>query len=156
MTLSAELYALAVMIAVGGVSGFLYDIYRALRSPFRLRGLPVVAGDILFWLVVAALIVLGILLAGPGELRGAYLLAAGGGAIIYFAGLSPFILPPMTAGMAFLCRTVSQIVHKCLYVLGLPVRGVKMIWKACEKWLGPHLTGGGRLSRPPFNWGDVQ
>lgn len=86
--LELQLYVFALMLLTGMALGLIFDIYRVLRGLIRLRGLVGDVGDLLVWLLVAPLILVGVLLASWGELR-AYIfigLALGAGLYFFLAG----------------------------------------------------------------------
>lgn len=143
MEFESGLFVFAVMIIVGSVCGFLYDLVRALEKPLRPRGALAVFSDLLFWLVVACLVSAAVLLLAGGQLRLVFLVAAVLGALLYFAGLSPWLFPPMCAVMMGLHRTLVRGIQQVLYAVGLPFRGVEA---ALEAVVGRMKPLAGRLS----------
>ncbi len=136
-------FVVAVMVAVGMVCSFLYDLLRALQKPLHPRGTVAFLGDLLFWLLAACLVSAAVLLVAGGELRLIFVMGAVLGAFLYFAGLSPWLFPPMCAVVMGLHRAFVGAIERVRYVLGLPVRGVEAAFKVMAGVVEP-VTG--RLS----------
>ncbi len=129
MGFESGFFVVAVMVAVGMVCGFFYDLLRALQKPLHPRGTVAFLGDLLFWLLAACVVSATVLLVAGGELRLIFVMAAVLGAFMYFAGLSPWLLPPMCAVVMGLHRVFVGAIGRVQYVLGLPVRGVEAVFK---------------------------
>lgn len=88
MSLAEQFMAFLVTIGIGAAAAFIYDLYRAVRAGLGLRRLGSSVGDVLFWLVLTA-VVFGLLLCGvAGEVRWSVLLGMVLGAFLYRRGLS--------------------------------------------------------------------
>lgn len=86
--LTDQFYAFLITVLIGLIAGFCYDFYRVTRSKFGLRKAGTYLGDIIFWLVLTAL-VFGLLLAGNwGEVRLYVFIGLVLGALIYAKFLS--------------------------------------------------------------------
>lgn len=79
-----------ITVAIGGLAGFLYDVYRVVRVRNNLRGWPGALGDLLFWAVATAVVFLLLLQTNQGELRLYVVLGLLGGALLYFSSMSRF------------------------------------------------------------------
>lgn len=91
-----QLFAFLVIVLLGMVSGFLFDLQRAWRRLAQPGKWSRDIGDLLFVLVIGILIVPGLLLINWGELRGFVFLALLGGIGLYFHLASPLVLRLIT------------------------------------------------------------
>jgi len=67
--LEVQLYVFCVTILAGMVTGFLFDVFRALRGIVRPRRLLGDAGDLAFWVLTTFLISTALLFGNWGEVR---------------------------------------------------------------------------------------
>ena len=100
ISVSGQLSAALWALACGGVFGALYDLLRALRR--RAPGTTDFCDALVSLFGCGALVWLA---AGPGggELRLYHFAAAGAGAALYFAAVSPLLLPVFVHFLAALC-----------------------------------------------------
>ncbi|MFO8059574.1 MAG: spore cortex biosynthesis protein YabQ [Bacillota bacterium] len=137
MEFESGFFVFAVMAMVGCISGFLYDLIRALESPLRLRGIVIFLVDLVFWLTVAGLVSAATLLVAGGELRMVFVAAAVLGALVYFIALSPRLLPPMRTVTMTVHRSVVVTARRTAHLLGFPVRGAIALARGATRGLRP-------------------
>jgi len=88
-------------LAIGGLAGFLYDVYRVIRERANIRrGAGSALADLLFSAAVAGLVFALLLKANQAELRLYVLLGLAGGALLYF---------PLLSGLGF--RLADFVLH---------------------------------------------
>lgn len=126
MLLSAQLASLAYMSGVGCLCALTYDLIRALQSPAKnLKGPVACLRDLLYWMAAALMLCTGLLLTAHGQPRAAHLLAAVGGAALYFYLISPLLLTPLSRAAAVTYLAAYEVFRSAAYLLGAPIRAVK-------------------------------
>ena len=86
-----QVYIFGWSIVVGAVLGLLFDIFRGIRWE-GIRDIWVYIQDIIFWIVVAVIIICSAFLMNMGEIRGYMLIGYFLGAGFYMLLFSKFIL----------------------------------------------------------------
>jgi len=76
--------AFSSTIVTGMSAGLLYDYYRAVRATYKIRGIGIFLGDVVYWLVTTAVVFVLLLRGTQGELRLYELIGIGLGAFLYF------------------------------------------------------------------------
>lgn len=85
-------YMLTVSVMGGMFLGFIWDIYRLIRHYGKLNGLGTVIGDILYWIISIKIGTRLILDISYGNVRFFILVGFLAGALLYFFGISRYIL----------------------------------------------------------------
>ncbi|HHX01321.1 MAG TPA: spore cortex biosynthesis protein YabQ [Firmicutes bacterium] len=68
-SLSTQLYAFAFTMAAGASMGFVFDLYRLLRSWLRPGAIATFIMDLFFWVIIVPMAAIYLLIANWGELR---------------------------------------------------------------------------------------
>jgi len=90
-SLSAQLYAFGIILIAGLTVGFLVDAYRVVRGILRPGLVSTAVLDLLFWVLLTPILILYLLLANWGQLRG-------------------YVVIGLTLGFAFYKLTMSRAV----------------------------------------------
>jgi|SRR5690606_18900465 len=138
MSLQLQLFTASVLALTGVAVALFYDIYRAARRVFRWRGWCGELADLVFWVVSAGILVLGLIAGSWGAVRWYGLLMLGAGAAAYFLLAAPVLSP---------------LWHRCWTVIRRPLRaaaaglqrGLQAL--ARRRGAGPRLP---RLQRPAW------
>ena len=120
ISVAAQGRAVVQALALGAMSGVLYDLFRILRVRVHVRLLGSIL-DLLFWLCVTGVLFLWSLDAWGGRIRlyGAACLLIGG--LLYFRLLSPVFLK--------LGYHAADLITLLLRLLILPITGVVFLLK---------------------------
>ncbi|MCL2338050.1 MAG: spore cortex biosynthesis protein YabQ [Firmicutes bacterium] len=120
-------------ILTGMLAGFIYDFYVGLGHLLRLRKISRQAGDILFWLVLTAVVYAMLWYYNRGEVRFFVLLGLGVGAVVYYwlcrRAARKVIFFGLT-GLFSLLRLVGRVGAFFLAGIFMPVRMlfVLLVW----------------------------
>lgn len=87
-SLLSQARAFLITIGIGMLAAFCYDYYRVVRSTFRLKKTGTLLGDLIYWLITAAVVFTLLLTANWGEMRMYVFLGLGLGALLYYYLLS--------------------------------------------------------------------
>lgn len=119
--LSAQLYSFGIIILAGVSLGFFFDLFRVLRGLLRPGTWTTPLLDLLFWALVTPILVLYILLANWGELRGYVVVGLALGFFFYKLLLSGLVLSLLLWVMNLVLTVVNVILTTFLRLLALPV-----------------------------------
>ncbi|HAQ41846.1 MAG TPA: hypothetical protein DCM73_14125 [Clostridiales bacterium] len=111
-------YMLAVSVMGGMLLGFIWDIYRLFRHYIKLGSVGTAMGDIVYWIVSIYISVNLIFDLSYGNVRLFILLGFLLGALLYFYGISRYILK----ASIFVVDTILKVLKKILNLLLIPVR----------------------------------
>ncbi len=111
-------YMLAVSVMGGMLLGFIWDIYRLFRHYIKLGSVGTAMGDIVYWIVSIYISVNLIFDLSYGNVRLFILLGFLLGALLYFYGISRYILK----ASIFVVDTISKVLKKILNLMLIPVR----------------------------------
>lgn len=145
MPASAQGSIFLVTVAIGGMVGFLYDIYRVLRVRANLRGGLGSLGDLIYWALACATIFALLLKVNQGELRLYVLIGLSCGAIAYFILISRIAFR-FVDFIWYLLGKMEKVLFTLLECMGRtlysPVRGtfIVLMWP-----LKSSLAGGRHL-----------
>lgn len=123
ISISDQLYQVAVALLVGAMFGFFYDLLRAVRRRARL-GFIAVVSDTVFWIVVGFAVFIMSMVVGKGEVRIFMLMCTVAGAVLYFAALSKYTL-----------NVCNAILDGIVYILRLFARPFVFMGKKIKKFL---------------------
>jgi len=123
-SLGTQLYAFALIMAAGASLGFVFDLYRLLRSWLRPGPLVTFVMDLCFWAIIAPLLAVYILIANWGELRFYVLVGIGIGLAFYYLLISRTVIR-LALGLAHLISFVISLI--CQMVFALLVWPMKLV-----------------------------
>lgn len=86
-----QVYIFLGTILVGAIMGVVFDFFRALRRNGNTRNIMVYLQDIIFWFMVAVIIITSSFMLNNGELRGYMLIGYLLGAFLYLLMLSCYV-----------------------------------------------------------------
>ena len=86
-----QVYIFLRTILVGAIMGVVFDFFRALRRNGNTRNVIVYLQGIVFWLIVAVIIITSSFILNNGELRGYMLIGYLLGAFLYLLMLSCYV-----------------------------------------------------------------
>lgn len=121
-------YMLAVSLMGGMLLGFIWDIYRLLRHYFKLGHAGTAIGDIVYWIISIYIGVQLIFDLSYGNVRFFILMGFMFGALLYFYGISRYILKLFI----FVVDTILNFIKK---IINLLIRPVKFIAFQIIKYL---------------------
>lgn len=121
-------YMLAVSVMGGMFLGFIWDIYRLFRHYVKLGNLGTALGDIVYWVVSIYISVQLIFDLSYGNVRFFILMGFLVGALLYFYGISRYILK----ALIFVVDTLLKLVKK---VISIVIGPIKLIISQIKKFL---------------------
>lgn len=86
-----QVYIFLSSVLIGAVMGVVFDFFRALRRNGNTKNIIVYIQDIIFWFIVAIIIITSSFILNNGELRGYMLIGYILGALLYMLILSNYI-----------------------------------------------------------------
>ena len=114
-----QVYIFLWSVLLGAIMGVVFDFFRALRRNGNTRNIIVYIQDVIFWLIVAIIIITSSFLLNNGELRGYMLIGYLLGALlymlilsIYVKGLFIFLMNLVEKGISFLVTPFKKILEK--------------------------------------------
>ena len=87
-----EVYVFLWSIIVGSILALIFDFFRLMRRKGNTKNLVVYIQDIIYWLIVAIIIIISAFITNDGELRGFMFIGYIIGAIFYLFLFSKFFL----------------------------------------------------------------
>lgn len=111
-------YMVLVSVMGGMILGFFWDVYRIIRRYISLNNLSLAIGDILYWIVSVYLSLELIFYISYGNVRFFILIGFCFGALLYFYGLSSYILKLFY----FLIDSIIKLVKKIISLLIEPIK----------------------------------
>lgn len=111
-------YMLAVSIMGGMLLGFIWDIYRLIRHYVKLNNMGTAIGDIVYWILSIYIGVLLIFDLSYGNIRFFILMGFLVGALLYFYGISRYILKVFI----FVVDSILKIIKNIIDMLIKPVK----------------------------------
>ena len=118
-----QVYIFLCSVLVGSFMGIIFDFFRALRRKGNTKNLIVYVQDIIFWFIVAIIIITSSFILNNGDLRGYMLIGYLIGALLYMLIFSKFI-----KGIFII---IFDFVEKCFHVLLSPL--TKLLEKIQKK-----------------------
>lgn len=114
-------YMLCVSIMGGMLLGFIWDIYRLVRRYIKMGAVGTALGDLIYWIVSIYISVQLIFYVSYGNVRMFILLGFVLGALLYFYGISNYILKALIFVVDLfikIIRKVSLFIIKPIRILG--------------------------------------
>lgn len=114
-----QVYIFLGTILVGTIMGVIFDFFRALRRNGNTRNIVVYIQDIVFWLIVAVIIITSSFILNNGDLRGYMLIGYLLGDFLYMLILSNYIkgffvliMNIISKGFEILLKPLRQLSEK--------------------------------------------
>ena len=114
-----QVYIFLWSVLIGAIMGVIFDFFRAWRRNGNTRNIIVYVQDIIFWFIVAIIIITSSFILNNGELRGYMLIGYLLGALLYMLLLSTYIkgmfiiiMNLITKGIEFLLKPFKKMLEK--------------------------------------------
>lgn len=114
-----QVYIFLCSVLIGAIMGVVFDFFRALRRNGNTKNIIVYLQDIVFWFIVAIIIITSSFILNNGELRGYMLIGYVLGALLYMLILSKYIkgtfmiiMDFLDNGLKFLLKPFIKILEK--------------------------------------------
>lgn len=104
-----QVYIFLSSVLIGALMGIVFDFFRALRRKGNTKNIVVYIQDIIFWLIVAIIIITSSFILNNGDLRGYMIIGYLLGAILYMLILSNYIKGLFIIIMNFFGKIFSVI-----------------------------------------------
>ncbi len=152
VSVSNQAYVFLNCILGGLLVGLMFDIFRLSRKYLSSKDIVTYIEDILFWVLVGAIVLFTAFFSNNGEIRGYVLLGIFLGAVFYFLVFSRLILNTLSrlvdfvAGMLrFLVRVAKGPLKRIAGVVSIPFKSLykrmnilemlfTKIWKLVRGW----------------------
>ena len=121
MELYVQAQTFTFTLLTGAFLGILFDFYRVVRSVLRPRGAVTALGDLLYWLVATAVVLLSLLMCNWLELRLYVFLGLVSGALAYYRMLSRYMMYLLIRVLGALGRLIGWIRQIIAYAILRPV-----------------------------------
>jgi len=120
-------YMLAVSIMAGMFLGFIWDIYRLIRHYGKLNAAGTAIGDILYWIISIKLGTRLIMDISYGNVRFFILMGFLAGALLYFYGVSPYILKFFIFIIDSVLKVIKAVINFLIAPVKFLIRKIKML-----------------------------
>lgn len=120
-------YMLAVSIMAGMLLGSFWDIYRLLRHYIKLSGLGTAIGDLTYWLISIYIGVTLIFDLSYGNVRFFILMGFMLGALLYFYGMSRYILKLFIYIIDKIIKFIKKAIGLLIAPINFIIRKLKII-----------------------------
>ncbi|HHY14556.1 MAG TPA: spore cortex biosynthesis protein YabQ [Firmicutes bacterium] len=121
-SLSTQLYAFGIVMLAGISLGVLFDFFRVIRGLLRPGFFATPLLDLLFWVICTPVLILYLLLANWGELRGYVAIALVLGFAFYKLFLGGIVLTLLLLVVRGVSNLLSLIITFVLWLIAFPVR----------------------------------
>lgn len=111
-------YMLAVSVMAGTFFGFMWDIYRLFRHYIKLGKTGTAIGDVSYWIISVYIGIKLILDLSYGNVRLFILMGFILGALLYFYGISRYILK----AFIFVTDKILKVIWKVINFLAVPIK----------------------------------
>ena len=118
---------LIVSVMGGMFLGFIWDIYRLIRHYGKLKTAGTVIGDILYWIISIKLGTRLILDISYGNVRFFILVGFLAGALLYFYGISRYILKIFIFIIDFILKIIKTAIHLLIAPVKFIIRKIKIL-----------------------------
>lgn len=120
--LGAQLYAFGIILLAGVNLGLFFDLFRVIRGLLRPGLLATPLLDLLFWALVTPILVLYLILANWGELRGYVVIGLALGFFFYRLILSSLVISFLLWLVDLIRRLLNLLVTGAVWLGSLPVQ----------------------------------
>ena len=120
-SLGTQLYSFSIVLLAGITLGIFFDLFRVIRGILRpgLISTPIL--DLLFWALITPILVLYLVLANWGELRGYVLIGLGLGLFFYRLLLSGLVLSFLLWLVRVVGGFLNLVVSFFLWLVSFPI-----------------------------------
>lgn len=124
-SLGSQFYAFGIVLLAGTSLGIFFDLFRVLRGLLRPGFLSTPLLDLLFWALITPMLVLYLLLANWGELRGYVFIGLVLGFLFYRLLLSSLVVTVLLWSTRLLGGLLNVIFCFILWLVAAPLRLVQ-------------------------------
>ena len=152
-SLGTQLYAFGIVLLAGINLGLFFDLFRVIRGLLRPGILSTPLLDLLFWALVTPVLLLYLILANWGELRGYVIIGLALGLFFYRLLLSGMIISFLLWVVQAVRGLLNLLVSFLLWLISFPVlliQEIRFSWSHRARIPGA-VKRGWRL-RPPLRW----
>lgn len=132
ISLVSQMLAFVVMVTTGFMVGFMFDIYRVVRTLTRPRAKGTFIMDLCFWLWVTPAIFFMLLMGNWGELRLYVFLGAALGLFAYFQLVSAKVLWALLAFTRWLGSILVKMMRLVMLIVTTPIQVIKRLQLALK------------------------
>ncbi len=120
-------YMLLVSVMAGVFLGFIWDIYRLIRHYGKFKTKGTVIGDIIYWIISIKLSTMLILDISYGNVRFFILMGFLTGALLYFYGISRYILKVFIFIFDGILKVTKTIIHLLTEPVKFIIRKIRIL-----------------------------
>lgn len=120
-------YMLMVSVMGGMFLGFIWDIYRLIRHYVKLSVTGTALGDIAYWIVSVYISIQLIYDISYGNIRFFILLGFIGGALLYFYGISNYILKALIFVVDYIVKLIRRFINFMIAPIRFLINKIKSI-----------------------------
>jgi spore cortex biosynthesis protein YabQ len=128
-----QVYVFLWTIITGVIMGLVFDAFRILRKNFKSGDFFVYVQDILFWLIIAILLIISAFLINDGELRGFMFLGYIFGVIFYMFAFSKFIIRGATILINLIKKILKLMIKPFIKILNPLTKLINNLWNNLAK-----------------------
>jgi len=152
-SLGTQLYAFGIVLLAGITLGLFFDLFRVIRGLLRPELFSTPLLDLLFWALITPVLVLYLILANWGELRGYVIIGLALGLFFYRLLLSGMIISLLLWLVQVVRSVLNLSISFLLWLLSFPVLLVQEIRFSWSHRARP--SGAARRAwrlRPQLRW----
>jgi spore cortex biosynthesis protein YabQ len=123
-----QVYVFLWTIITGVIMGLIFDAFRILRKNFKSKDFFVYVQDILFWLIIAFILIISAFLINDGELRGYMFIGYIFGVTFYMLAFSKFIIKIGSFIIDLLKKLLKLAIKPIAFILSPIVKLIKKVW----------------------------
>ncbi|HBN95863.1 MAG TPA: hypothetical protein DDZ66_06160 [Firmicutes bacterium] len=138
-SLGTQLYAFGIVLLAGITLGLFFDLFRVIRGLLRPSVFSTPLLDLLFWALITPVLVLYLILANWGELRGYVIIGLLLGLFFYRLLLSGMIISLLLWLVQVIGGFLSLVVSLVIWLASFPVllfQEARFSWSHRQKSLG--------------------
>lgn len=107
-------------VLAGILIGFIFDIFRIIRTAYKLNKIYTTISDACFWIIALFIVFMTIYITGDGQIRWFVFLGCAIGFLLYLFSISPLIVKTVVK----IIRAINAFLWKCLRVIFYPFRKI--------------------------------
>jgi spore cortex biosynthesis protein YabQ len=130
---NSQAFLFGIFIVNGLIIGIIFDFFRILRRSFKTGSVLTSLEDIIFWIIVGAIVLYSIFTFNNGEIRGYMFLGISLGIAFYMFTISSFIIK--------INVKIIKFIKKILFIiLNIIIKPLKTVIKICRKIILKPIT----------------